>query len=138
VANLILTSGGQTLLRDYLAAPRNDLAPQTPQYISIGSGAAAATRFMTAMPNETFRGQIMDRAVDGLSVTFSTFLTTSENIGKTGGNMVGFYGLMAGKATADLGTGILVAIANEASPFWKDGSQEVSVDLVVTVSGTIS
>ena len=134
MANLVLTSGGTSLLRDYLAASTHTRAPQPPSWIAFGSGTHPATRFMATVPDEQFRAAISTRATSGLSVTFSAFLGKGDNIGK----MMGFYGIMAGTATAGTGTGTLLAIASESTPRWKDKDSNVTVDLVLTVSGTLN
>ena len=41
-------------------------------------------------------------------------------------------------ATLSLNTGTLFALANEGTPFSKDPTKAYSVDLMVTISGTVS
>lgn len=131
---MILTSGGMELLRNYLGAGRNDLAPHPPQYVVFGSGTQPVSRFMSTIPGETFRSPILARSLEGLSVIYSTFLGAADNQNQT----IGTYGIVGGDASLASGSGTLLAVANEATPFGKSGTDGYAVDLVLTVSGTIS
>lgn len=136
-SNTILTSGGMQLLRDYLGADLLENAPAPPTYIALSSGMDAISRFMTALPDETFRAPIIYREKAGQTVTYYAFLTDSENQGQC----VGGYGLLAGDASPVLnGGGTLVAVANEsgATRFWKDSTKTLTVQMSLTVSGSIS
>ena len=128
---LIVTSGGLEWIRDVFIAARNDLGPQPPQYIVVGSGIAAASSYVNQVPGETFRASITNRAVSGTAAIFSTFLGPSDNQNQT----ISSYGLVGGKATATTGTGTLIAIANEPTPYSMDGTQTAAIDLILTVSG---
>lgn len=132
--SLTLTSGGLALLSQYLAASRNDLAPQPPQYIAFGSGTTPMGRFNTQIPGETYRQPISSRSRDGFRVTYGFFLNTADNQNQT----IAVYGIFAGEATAQGGTGTLLAYAQEPSPFGKSSGNTFAGDLPLTLSGTLS
>jgi hypothetical protein len=128
----VVTSGGLELIRDYLAAERAKDAPNPPSYVAFGSTALSAGRFLTAVPSEVFRTPIVQREAVGEAVVFHWFLSDTDASGET----IATYGLFAGSANAEADSGTLVAIANEPSPFEKDGSLSYSGDWRMTISGS--
>lgn len=133
--DVILTSGGLAYLADFLAAASLGGVPTPPQYIVLASGTAPVGRFMTTVPGETFRAPIAARDRVGHTTTFHTWLSMTDNAGQT----IGAYGLVGGNtATLSANTGTLIAVVNEPAPFSKGATQALSVDLILTVSGTVS
>ena len=130
MANVVLTSGGISLIRDWLIG----LNPTPPTHIALGSGTATIGRYMTQLPGETFRTSIVQADATGQAAIFHGFLTTTDNQNHS----VYCYGLFAGAATDLPNTGTLVAIASEAVPFSKNVINTFSVDLVLQVSGSVS
>jgi len=134
-----ITSGGLSFIRDFLLGPTLAEAPNPPSYIGVGSGCANGVltvgRFDTRVPGETFRAAIVQRdAGDNQSVIFHAFLSTTENLDQS----VGCYGLWAGAAGASLNSGTLIAIAQEANPYNKNGGNTYSLDWTVAVSGKVT
>jgi hypothetical protein len=129
----VVTSGGLSLVRDYLASVKAADAPTPPTYIELGSGVAPVGRFMTAVTGGTHRTPIVQREKIGQSVVFHWFLADADNADQT----IGTYGLIAGEASQELGTGTLVAIALDPSPFLKDPTLSYSGEWRITMSGVI-
>ena len=129
-----VTSGGLTLLRDYLIARQAQLAPTPPMYLALGSGLTSQVgRFSTRLPGETFRTEIVAADPNGLSAVYHFFLGTSDNSQQT----VAHYGLFAGPATNAANTGILFAVVAEALPFSKDPTSTYAGDWTITLSGSL-
>lgn len=151
-----MTSGGLALIASYLGAWSNRwlnasvdrrhplqsaISPRPPHYLVYGSGTVPVGRFMTSVPGETYRTANLDSITDGASVTFHGYLGDTENASQT----IGCYGLVGGVANAQPGNAgsdpnyneILVAVANEPTPFGKGTASTVSIDWVITVSGVI-
>lgn len=130
----IITSGGLAWMQDCLAAGITLTMPTPPSYIVLGSGLTPPSHFMTTVPGETYRTPIVGRDKFGAGVTYHGFLNTSDNANQT----VAVYGVVAGQASAAANTGTLIAIVAESSPFSKDATKVLNVDVQVTVSGTLS
>ena len=132
----VICSGGLSMLRDYLFAATPSLAPQQPLYVAYGSGTQPVGRFMSIVPGETFRANIVqrDQSVGTPSVVYHWFLLDSDNSSQT----VGSYGLIGGSATQSANTGTLFAIANEPVPYSKSPTTAYAGDWSITVSGVIS
>lgn len=130
----LTTSGGLSLVADYLAASSPALAPNPPLYMVIGSGTQIAGRFMHKVPGETFRTPIVARDREGFGAVYHSFLSDVDNANQT----IGCYGLVGGDASQLADTGTLVAIANEGTPFSKDASNTLSIDWTITASGVVS
>lgn len=130
---MILTSGGVSLLLDYLAAGNPGDAPNPPFYFAVGSGTLPVTQYMVRLPGETFRQPIVATDTDGDQVIYHGYLDVTDNRQQT----IGCYGVFGGDATLALDSGTLVAIANEQVPFVKDSTTTFSLDMVLTVSGAV-
>lgn len=136
----MITSGGLSMLRDYLIARQLSLAPSPPLYVALGSGLNTNIgRFHYIVPGETFRTEIVSADADGTSAIFHFFLNTGDDLDQSGssGNVIACYGLYAGEATAQADTGTLFAIAAETGPFSKDPNTTYSGDWTITISGTM-
>lgn len=148
-----ITSGGLSFLRDFLAASVRTMgtemlisgAPLPPTYIALGSGinggAWQASRFMTVVPGEHFRGSIATRDASGQSVIFHAHYSSADGNGPAGTGMtIGAYGIYAGNASnapAYPGSGTLFAVAREPVPFGKRTSNTIDIDWTITVSGKL-
>ncbi len=135
----MITSGGLSLMRDYLIAGRPDLAPTPPRYIAMGSGLHSPLgRFLTTVPGETFRTPIVSADAAGTAAIFHCYLGMNDNNGGDGnGATVAAWGLFAGNANAAVDTGTLFAVIAEPTPFSKNGNATYSIDWMITVSGTM-
>mgnify|MGYP001617857012 CR=1 FL=1 len=132
---LLLTSGGISLMRDFLGSPTADLSPGPPLYIAFASGTPPVTHFLTSLQGETYRTQIVRREITDRSVTYYGFLGATDN-----NHLISAYGIIAGRNASFVpgGAGTLIACANEASPTYKGADETRTVQLTITVSGTIS
>ena len=129
----VVTSGGLSLVRDYLAVTDPSSAPVPPTYIALGSGQVLPGYYMTAQPGENFRGGIVQRDKTGLSVIYHGFFGPADNQDQT----VADYGLWAGAAaSSQVGTGILFALAS-GIPFNKNTTNALSIDWTITASGVV-
>lgn len=126
----MLTSGGLTLIRDWLG----NTNPNPPLYIAVGSGQVTLGKYMTIVPGETWRGQISSITPQGFTVNFTTTLSTSDNPNQS----VYCYGLIGGPATAAANTGTVVALQAEPSPYSKNASQTSTITFPITLSGVLS
>ena len=127
----LLTSGGQALIRDWLAGGN----PTPPSYIAIGTSTLPVGRFATVVGTETFRTSIVSADQDGASVVFHGFLNISDNAGNVMGN-VGLFG--GDSATGQANTGTLVAIGNVPVPFVKSAADTYNIDVTLLISGAVS
>ena len=129
----LLTSGGLSLIRDWLAGK----AVNPPSYIALSSGVLPSPNpigsFWSRLPGETFRSNIVSADTAGQSVTFHGYFGLADNNQQT----VCYYGLFGGNPTLSANTGTLIAVAQEPSPFSKAALTTLSIDIALTVSGVI-
>lgn len=129
-----VTSGGLSMLRDYLIARNPGLAPVPPLYVAMGSGLNVPIgRFHTRVPGESYRTEVVSADPSGLAAVFSFFLGRDDN----SGHSIAAYGLYAGAATAAANSGTLFAIVAEDVPFGKDSTSTYSGDWIITMSGSL-
>ncbi len=157
----VVTSGGLSLIRDYLLQSDASAAPNAPLFIAVGSGTVPVGRFMTAVPGEYYRVAIAQRDPNGFAAIYHGYFSSvdanaqspalliaedlaganvpiSSIIGVVAGNAgmtLGCYGLYGGDATDVVGTGTLVALANEPIPFNKNSTNSFNLDWSLAVSG---
>lgn len=130
MATFILTSGGRSLIRDWLIGEN----PNPPSWIAVGTSTNPVGYFLTAVPGETFRASIVSTDADGPNAVFHGFLGLADNAG----NVIGNIGLIGGDATGQAATGTLIAIGNVPSPFTKSAADTYQLDVTLTVSGTVN
>ena len=130
MAHVVLTSGGISFIRDWLIG----LNPTPPTHIALGSGTVTVGRYMTQLPGETFRTSIVQADASGpCSVVYHAFLGITDDLN----HPVGCYGIFAGNATDRPNSGTLIAIGNEPVPFSKNPINTYSLDIELSVSGTV-
>lgn len=123
----VLTSGGLSFLRDWLAG----LNPAPPTFVGFGTGTAPASRFLSEIPDETFRTAIGQSDATEAQVIFHAVVDVADNLD----NQIGCYGIIAGDATNQTGTGTVIAVGNDPVPFEKTAINTLSIDLAIPVSG---
>jgi hypothetical protein len=135
MANAVLTSGGLAFFRDFAIG----LNPTPPMWIAVSSGTLpsppAPGRFWWQLPAETFRTAIVGADAAGTAAIFHAFLGLTDNQNQ----VVCYYGLYGGSgANGAANSGTLIAVAAEPSPYGKNASSTVNLDLVLTMSGTVN
>lgn len=134
MATAILTSGGISLIRDYLMG----LNPTPPFYVAVSSGTLPSPPspglFWTQLPAETFRTGIVSWDASGQSAIAHVYLGLADNPNQS----MCYYGLIGGNASLNANTGTLIAVLAEPAPFSKTSINTVNIDIVLTVSGTVN
>lgn len=134
MAVAVLTSGGISYIRDWLIG----LNVNPPSYIAMSSGTLPAPpapgSFWTQLPAETSRVGIVSADADGQAAIFHAFLGLADNINQ----VTCYYGLIGGNPSLSPNTGTLIAIAAEPTPYSKNSLNTVTIDLTVTISGSVS
>ena len=157
----MMTSGGLSLIRDYLMQSDASAAPNAPLFIAVGSGTVPIGRFMTSVPGEYYREPIVQRDRAGLAAVYHAYFSSaaatqlypdvleaealaganipvSSIVAVVAGNTgmtIGAYGLYAGNPSDIIGTGTLVAIAKEPVPFNKNTAISFNIDWSISISG---
>src|ERR1035437_7849333 len=90
----VITSGGLVLMANYLGQTDPALFPAPPSFIAFSPNTTPVGYFWTSVPNETFRQGMVGIQNQGLSVSYFTGLSNTDNTG----NVIGTYGLIAGNA----------------------------------------
>ncbi len=129
-----VTSGGLSLLRDFLVAGNSTGAPTPPSIIEVGTAFLNTHGFFqTAIPQAVARVPILTRSAVGQAVVYHAIV----DLPTASGNTLSGVGLYGGPATTTLGTGTLVALTS-MSPVVKTNQNMLQIDWTLTVSGIAS
>lgn len=140
--NLVITQSGLSLLAGYLSATSASAAPEPPRYVGIGSGMTPVGPTMMTVPGfEIYRTPVTGRTVIDGAVSYLCYLDIDDQTSTPSGiagMSVSAYGLIAGDATLQSGTGTTIALANPPRVYNKNATITASPQFTINLSGIIT
>lgn len=123
--NLIPTVG-RTALASYLGSVSGSPATLYPNYVALGSNAAAPTNADTQLGTETYRNQVASRTYSSNIAYITGFFTATETTGTY--REAGLF--IAGGAGANTGT----LFSHVAINITKSNTETLTLDWTITIS----